>query len=193
MSVRSLYSLALAGNAPRIFKKCNKHGIPIYAVGASSLFTLLSYLNVSSSGGVVFTWFVNLTNAWGMISWVCCMIIFVRFRKACAHHGVQSPYRSILQPYGAWIAMVSFSLLCLINGFTVFFPQNWSASGFLTSYVSIPIFFAVYLGHRIWARHDKWMWDVSEIDMVTGIEEVENAELPYKPRKGWGKLWSIIE
>lgn len=193
MSARSLYSLALAGNAPRVFKKCNASGIPVYAVAASSVFTLLSYLNVSDSGGTVFTWFVNLTNAWGMISWACCMIILLRFRKACAYHKVQSPYHSRLQPYGAWFAMMAFSLLCLINGFTVFFPQNWSADGFLTSYVSIPIFFAVYFGHRISARHDKWTLNVADIDMHTGLQEVEDAELPYVPRKGWGKLWSVIE
>lgn len=193
MSSRSLYSLAVSGNAPHIFKKCTKSGIPIYAVGTSSLFCVLSYLNVSSSGGVVFNWFVNLTNAWGMISWVCCMIIFLRFRKACAHHGVVSPWRNFTQPYGAWIALVGFSFLCLINGFTVFFPQNWSAANFLTAYVGIPIFLAMYFGHRIWAWKDKWAWDPDEIDMTTGLQEVIDAEQPPRKRQGWGKLWAVIE
>lgn len=111
MSVRSLYSLAIAGNAPAIFKKCTKSGVPIYAVGVSSLFALLSYLNVSNEGGVVFDWFVNLTNTWGLISWVCCMIIYVRFRKACAVHDVRSPWRNFCQPWGAWIAMFSLAFL----------------------------------------------------------------------------------
>ncbi|KAK5949221.1 hypothetical protein OHC33_009762 [Knufia fluminis] len=193
LSSRSLYSLAVTGNAPRIFKRCTKSGVPIYAVGCSSLFTLLSYLNVSTSGGIVFNWFMNLTNTWGMISWVCCMIIFFRFRKAAAYHGVQSPYRSFIQPYGAWIAMVSFTVLCLINGFTSFFPQNWSAANFLTAYVGIPIFGVMYAGHRIWSWSDKWAFDPSEIDMHTGLQEVDDAELPVKVRKGWGKLWAIVE
>ena len=193
MSIRSLYSLSIAGNAPGIFKKCTKKGVPIYAVAVSSLFAPLSYLNVSNQSGVVFDWFVNLTNTWGLISWVCCMIIFVRFRKACRVHGVQSPYRNFIQPYGAWTAMVAFTMLCLINGFTVFFPQNWSASGFLTAYVGLPVFFVMYFGHRIWARRDKWAHDPRDIDMFTGLQEVEDAELPYKPRQGLGKLWKVIE
>lgn len=193
MSIRSLYSLAIAGNAPAIFKKCTKSGVPIYAAGVSSLFALLSYLNVSNESGVVFDWFVNLTNTWGLVSWVCCMIIFVRFRKACRFHNVQSPWTNFVQPYGAWIAMFSFTFLCLINGFTVFFPQNWSASSFLTAYVGLPVFFVMYLGHRLWARHDSWLRDPQEIDMFTGLKEVEDAELPPKPRKGLGKLWKIIE
>lgn len=72
MSSRSLYSLAISGNAPHIFKKCTKSGVPIYAVGVSSLFTLLSYLNISSSGGTVFTWFVNLTN----VSFIFAAVLF---------------------------------------------------------------------------------------------------------------------
>ena len=40
--------------------------------------------------------------------------------------------------------MVMFTVLCLINGFTVFFPENWSVSGFLTAYVGIPIFLVMY-------------------------------------------------
>lgn len=56
LSSRSLYSLAMTGNAPAIFKHCTKSGVPYYAVGASSLFALLAYLNVSSSSSVVFNW-----------------------------------------------------------------------------------------------------------------------------------------
>ncbi|XDG07223.1 hypothetical protein ABKA04_006838 [Annulohypoxylon sp. FPYF3050] len=35
MSSRALYSLAVAGNAPQVFIRCNKHGVPVYAVIAS--------------------------------------------------------------------------------------------------------------------------------------------------------------
>lgn len=61
MSSRSLYSLAVAGNAPRIFTKCTKQGVPYMAVIASALFSPLAYLNCANSGSVVFAWFVNLT------------------------------------------------------------------------------------------------------------------------------------
>lgn len=38
MSSRSLYSLAVEGRAPKIFTRCNRYGLPYYAVCASSLF-----------------------------------------------------------------------------------------------------------------------------------------------------------
>jgi len=56
LSSRSLYSLALSGNAPSFFKACTKNGVPYRAVAASSLFCALAYLNVASSGAVVFNW-----------------------------------------------------------------------------------------------------------------------------------------
>jgi amino acid transporter len=57
--------------------------VPYYAVGVFSLFSALMYLNCGSSGFVVFNWFVNLTNASGFISWICCCIVYLRFCKAC--------------------------------------------------------------------------------------------------------------
>lgn len=75
LSSRSLYSLAVAGQAPAIFKRCLPNGLPYAAVIASSLFSLLAYMNVSSGGSEVFTWLVNLTNTGTFVSWVCCGII----------------------------------------------------------------------------------------------------------------------
>ncbi|KAJ9645047.1 hypothetical protein H2199_003051 [Coniosporium tulheliwenetii] len=68
MSSRSLYSLAVAGNAPKIFTRCNRYGLPIYAVLASSCFTFLAYLNIGSQAGAVFNWFISLTNTAGYTS-----------------------------------------------------------------------------------------------------------------------------
>lgn len=136
LSSRSLYSLALSGNAPSFFKACTKKGVPYRAVACSSLFCALAYLNVASSASVVFNWFVNLTNTSGFISWICCCIVYLRFRKAIQAQGItELPYHSRMQPWGSWVAMVSFVVLTLINGFNVFWPQNWSASSFLTAYV----------------------------------------------------------
>lgn len=193
ISSRSLYSLAVQGSAPRIFKTCSKHGVPYYAVTASSLFGALAYLNCASSGAVVFDWFVNLTNTSGMISWVCCCIVYIRFRKARLAQGIEAPWSSIVQPYGAYVALVMFTFLCLINGFTVFFPSKWSASSFLTAYVGIPIFLVIYFVHRIVFRQDKWAWYPEEVDMRTGLEEVMEAEKPQEKRHGWKKILVLIE
>ena len=193
ISSRSLYSLAVSGSAPRIFKTCSKHGVPYYAVGVSSLFGALAYLNCASSGSVVFDWFVNLTNTSGFISWICCCIVYLRFRKAALAQNIQVPYHSFIQPYGAYWGLFIFTLLCLINGFNVFFPSKWSVSSFLTAYVGIPIFLVIYFVHRIVFRFDKWAWSPEEVDFQTGLDEVEEAESPPVKRTGWKKIMMLVE
>ncbi|KAF2810227.1 histidine permease [Mytilinidion resinicola] len=185
LSSRSLYSLALSGNAPSFFKACTKKGVPYRAVAASSLFCALAYLNVASSGSVVFNWFVNLTNTSGFISWICCGIVYLRFRKACKAQNITDlPYHSFLQPWGSWCAIVGFVFLTLINGFNVFWPQNWNASSFLTAYIGIPIFLCIYFGHRIYARNDPWAHHPEEVDLQTGMEQALAEEEPERELTG---------
>lgn len=86
-----------------------------------------------------------------------------------------------------------FTLLCLLNGFTVFFPSNWSASSFLTAYVGIPMLVVIYLVHRVVFRHNKWAWDAEEADMYTGLEEVMDCEKPQQKRGGWKRILMVIE
>lgn len=195
MSSRSLYSLALSGNAPRIFGICNRWGVPYPALIASSLFSLLAYLNCASSGVQVFNWFINLTNTSGFISWICCCLIFFRFRKACATHEITDlPYKSRLQPYLAYVSISAFTILLLCNGFSVFFPGKWSVSSFLTAYIGLPIFLAIYFVHRICNRSDGWILIPDEVDMMSGLEEVLATETVGPVRAGsWyhnlGKIW----
>lgn len=196
LSGRSLYSLALSGNAPSFFKACTKSGVPYRAVAASALFAPLAYLNCGSSGAVVFNWFVNLTNTSAFTSWICCCIIYLRFRKALKAQGIpdsELPYHSsMMQPWGSWVAMVCFTILVLINGFNVFWPANWSPSSFLTAYIGIPIFLFIYFGHRFYAWGDKWAHDPSEVDLTTGMEEVlaEERPAPVRTKKQFYRaLW----
>ncbi|KAH9986579.1 amino acid permease/ SLC12A domain-containing protein [Xylariaceae sp. FL0662B] len=184
MSSRALYSLAVAGNAPQIFIRCNKQGVPVYAVIASSLLSLFAYLNIGTVSGIVFNWFVSVINTAAFISWACCCLIYFRFRRACAAQGITRsdlPYSSIMQPWAAWVALVAFCLFGFLNGFSVFFPGKFTASGFLTSYIGIPVFLLIYFGHRIWARDDPWVRSPRSVDLKTGLSDAladEESEVP---------------
>ncbi|KAI1439587.1 proline permease PrnB [Annulohypoxylon stygium] len=174
MSGRSLYSLAVSGDAPQIFTRCNRWGVPIYAVLTASLFVPLAYMVCNSGAGVAFNWFISITNTAGYTSWIVCCVTFLRFRKACDIQGFASPFKSRIQPFAAWICMILFAGLLLLNGFTVLFPGKWSVSGFLTSYIGIPIFLAIWLGHKFTVgRKDPWMYSPQDVDLSTGLSMVE--------------------
>ncbi|EQB53220.1 amino acid permease [Colletotrichum gloeosporioides Cg-14] len=201
MASRSLYSLAVAGNAPKIFARCNSYGLPIYAVIAASCFTILAYLSVSSDAGVVFNWFVSLTNTAGYTSWIFCGVIFLRFRKACNVQGIKVPYQSWCQPYGAYISMACFTFLLLANGFTVFYPGRFSASSFLTAYIGIPLFIVIYLGHKLTVgKNDPWLYAPETVDLTSDLREVEaeaewwtNLEKEKEEKAGpANKAWRMV-
>ncbi|KAI1206946.1 AAT family amino acid transporter [Annulohypoxylon truncatum] len=191
MSGRSLYSLAVSGDAPRIFTRCNRWGVPIYAVIASSLFVPLAYMVCNSGAGVAFNWFISITNTAGYTSWILCCVTFLRFRKACNAQGLASPFRSRTQPFAAWICLILFAALLLLNGFTVFFPGKWSISGFLTAYIGIPIFLAIWLGHKFTVgKNDPWIYNSHDVDLTTGLSVVE-ADMPEGPEDEVGTLTRV--
>ncbi|KAL8809156.1 MAG: hypothetical protein Q9223_006703 [Gallowayella weberi] len=192
LASRSLYSMALVGNAPSIFARCNRWGVPYYALTASALFSLLAYLNVASSGAEVFNWFVNLINTGGYQSWICVSIIYLRFRKATdLQHVTDLPFRSRFQPYLSYLCLFMFTTLLLLSGFKVFLPGYWNTSSFLTAYIGIPIFFALYFGHKIVAgRQDPWCVSAMDMDLVSGLAEVKAEETPLPPSgEPWYKRW----
>ncbi|KAF9875762.1 amino acid permease [Colletotrichum karsti] len=119
---RNLYSLAIAGNAPAVFKRCNNYGLPYFAVAASAAFSPLAYLSLSNTSLTVFNWLINITNSAGFISWICCGVIYFRYQKAIQFHGIESPYRSRVQPWGMWAGTIGAVFLMLINGFQMFLP-----------------------------------------------------------------------
>ncbi|KAK7417238.1 hypothetical protein QQX98_004672 [Neonectria punicea] len=168
LASRALYSLAVDGNAPKIFTRCTKSGIPYYATAANASFSLLAYLNLVSTGGTVFNWFVNL--------------------------GITDiPFRSKLQPYAAWVSLVGFSVLLLLQGFKVFVKGNWDTPTFITAYIGIPIFLALYFGHRFTVgRNDKWALRPEEIDLQTGLDEIMALETPPPPMEKWHQKWRRV-
>ncbi|KAF2967005.1 hypothetical protein GQX73_g6597 [Xylaria multiplex] len=119
----------------------------------------------------------RLVNNAGLISWICCYIVYLRFNLACKVQGITKlPYNSIFQPYVAWFNLVFFTILLLLNGFSVFFPGHWSVNSFLTAYIGIPAFLVPYIGHRIVNLKDPWAHSPEEVDMKTSVDEMEAME-----------------
>ncbi|KAJ1325715.1 hypothetical protein MN608_08909 [Microdochium nivale] len=174
---RVLYSMALSGQAPRIFTRTTKRGVPYAAVLATLAVGLLSYLNVSNSGAAVFSWFVNISTISGFIAWIVVLITYLRFRKAMIHHGMLHvlPFKTPLQPYASWFMLILLIVLTLTNGFQVFFPSGWSVSSFLAAYITLPIFLVLYAGHKLVTRTPFYK-KIPDIDVITGKKEMDELE-----------------
>jgi amino acid transporter len=90
------------------------------------------------------------------------------------------------------VGLVGATFLALINGFTVFFPSEWSVSDFFTAYIGIPAFLVLYFGHRLIFWDDPWAWRSEEVDMQTGLAEIIAAEKPPRVRDTWWKKMLVI-
>ena len=62
----------------------------------------------------------------------------------------------------------------------------------LTCRNSIPIFLVIYFGHRIYARQDPWAHDPAQVDLQTGLEEVEADETPAPVYDKWYKKFKMV-
>jgi amino acid transporter len=190
---RVLYGMALNGDAPKIFGKTNRNGVPWVAVLATWSIGLLAFLNQSNTGAQVFTWFSNISTISGFIAWIVCMITYIRFRKALVYNNLLHtlPFATPLQPYFVWFTLFIVTILTLTNGFQVFFPSQWSVSSFLAAYITIPIFLALYVGHKIWFR-TRFLIPVHEIDVVSGkkeMDEICSHDIEPVPKNMAQKAW----
>ncbi|EOD50693.1 putative proline-specific permease protein [Neofusicoccum parvum UCRNP2] len=193
---RILYSLALNKQAPRFLAHTTKRGVPYAAVLATWAIGLLSYLTVGNNTAEVFTWFMNISTISGLIAWIVVMITYLRFRKAMIFHQMMGrlPFKTPLQPYFTYFILFLLTLLTLTNGFQVFFPGHWSVEDFLAAYITLPIFFALYIGHKIWFR-TPFARNIADVDVVTGVSEMEDLaamDEPPVPKNVWQKIWFWI-
>ncbi|KAG5917661.1 hypothetical protein E4U53_004184 [Claviceps sorghi] len=188
---RILYSMALNGQAPAVFRATNRNGVPWLAVLGTWAIGLLAFLNVSNSGSTVFTWFSNISTISGFIAWIVVLVTYLRFRRAMIFNNLLDalPYRTPLQPYAAYVALFFIIILTITNGFQTFMP--FSAKDFVAAYITIPIFLLLYLGHKLFYRTAFYI-PVDKIDAITGKKEMDDLAAMEQPRvaKNWlQKIW----
>jgi yeast amino acid transporter len=87
ISSRTLFGLSCDGHAPKFVQKCNRLGVPYYAVGISCLPLPLVYMTETTNASVVFGWFLNITTLAGMVGWIVICITYIRFYNGLRRQG----------------------------------------------------------------------------------------------------------
>jgi amino acid transporter len=110
--------LAAAGNAPRIFLRASRNGLPYVSVIFNSFFALLGYMGVKAGSGRVFGWFSNMTAVAGLMTWFGISFTYIRFYQGLKAQSIDRttlPFSSKLQPYAAWYGMISCLVVCIVS------------------------------------------------------------------------------
>lgn len=151
IATRTLYGMSVNGKAPKFFSKTNRMGVPYYALGFSSLFCALAYLNCSSSSATVFNYFVNVVSITGLLTWISILVTHIFFMKALKAQGIDRKrdlvYSAPFQPYGSWIALGFCCLIAIIKNFTAF-VFKFDKTSFITGYIGIPYYLILLFGYK---------------------------------------------
>ncbi|KAF8321172.1 hypothetical protein DL93DRAFT_1609088 [Clavulina sp. PMI_390] len=176
-SSRSLHGLAVDGHAHRIFLYKNRNGVPIFAVLLVLLLGALAFMQLNQGANTVLNWFINIVTAAQTVAWACMALTHIQWAKAMKVQGFSRDnliYKSRIQPWGAYYALVCCCLLLLINGYTVFLKGYWSYETFIFSYIMIPFFLVIFAVHKL-VKRTKWH-RLADIDLVGEIAEIEAYE-----------------
>ena len=191
---RFLYGLALNHQAPKIFLRCNKGGVPWVCVLFTASISVLTYMSCSAGAGEVFSWFLNLSTIANLFTWFSILIASIKFNLALKAQGVapsEKPFKCPGQPYVAWAALFFFSLIIVFNGWHVFTHGNWEFSDFFTAYIGVPIYFALLFGWKL-IKRPKWVKS-AEADLWTGKAAIDAVVWPErKPRNVIERIWFWI-
>jgi yeast amino acid transporter len=164
---RILVALANEGHAPKLLTMTSRHGIPCYAIGLTSVFGLLAFLNLSPMGGNVFNWLVNIISVAGLLTWYCLNVCHLRFMGAMSAQNIPRtalPYQGPWQPWLAWYG-AAFNLLVIITqGFTAFIP--WNTTSFFVAYISVFLFVGGFATHKFICRTK--MIPLLQVDLQRG-------------------------
>ena len=85
---RILYGLALKDQAPKIFLRTTKYGIPYVCVVFQTAVATLAYMSLSNGALTVFYWFLDLTAAGVLVTWGVIALNHIRLHQALSHQGI---------------------------------------------------------------------------------------------------------
>ncbi|MCM3457179.1 amino acid permease [Heyndrickxia oleronia] len=151
-STRILYAMAKEGQAPKLFGKLNKRGVPVAALVATTLVGMLAFLASAFGDGAIYMWLLNAAGITGFIFWLGIAASHYRFRKAFLAQGhslEELPYRAKLYPFGPIFAFLVGLIVILAQDYQAFLADKIDWMDLIAAYLGIPLFIVMWLGYKL--------------------------------------------
>ncbi|CZR65803.1 related to general amino acid permease [Phialocephala subalpina] len=185
---RILYGLAIKKQAPEIFLRTTKWGIPYVCVLFQTAVATLAFLSLSNNALTVFYWFLDLTAAGTLVSWSVILFNHIRLHQALKKQGIsrqELPWHHWWTPYSSRVGLFFCILFLLTGGFSVFIKGNWDTATFISS--DIPIVIILYTGWKLFKGTN--IQTLESIPIQMALDEMnDNPEEKITPPKGWARL-----
>ena len=150
-STRTLHAMAMQGQAPKVFARVSRRGVPVPALLLTTAVSALCFTSSLFGDQRVYLWLVNLTGLCGFIAWLGIAISHYRFRKGFLAQGRsldELPYRARWFPFGPLFAFTLCLIVVLGQNYEAFFASRIDWNGIIATYIGIPVYLAVWLGYR---------------------------------------------
>ena len=185
-AARTVHGMALDGKAPRFFAKCNKSGVPYYAVALALAFCLLALLQLGDSSATVLSWLVGICTASYVLNYIGTIVTYLHFYAALQQQGVDRstlPYRGRFQPYAAYWALFGTIFMALALGYNLFIDGQWDTTLFITSYGMVGFFPAAYLFWKLIKRTTYVRPGTANITLGETKHDIDLYETLFEPKK----------
>lgn len=177
-SSRMLHAMATRGNAPKLFAKVNRAGVPVFAVWATGLIAALSFFASLVGEGKIYQIFYNASGLTGFIIWLGIAICHYRFRKAWVAQGnsiEDLKYKSLLYPFGPIFAMATIGFVIIFANYWLFEPGCFTWFDFITNYLPIFIFPVLYFGYK--KKYNTKIVPLSDCNFAIPAETIEDTRV----------------
>ncbi|CAM9011906.1 unnamed protein product [Wickerhamomyces anomalus] len=192
---RTLFALAVKHQAPRVFLRTNKRGLPWVGVIFIAAFMPLAYMNVSTNAANVFNWFQSLTSANLLLGWILISANHIHLSRAMKAQGISRdslPHKFKFGVQAAWFSGIASLILLLTGGFKNFVHGDFLISSFFSSYFIIPLSWGLFFFWKFFKKTRYYR--PHEVVLAPLFKDVEeNPEEPEPKVRGWKiitLLWS---
>ncbi|MDZ4302648.1 MAG: amino acid permease [Pseudomonas sp.] len=141
---RMLFGLAEQGDAPKALMKLNKQGVPLRALGISTLVTLLCVVinYVAPKDALVLLFALVVASL--MINWALISLTHIKFRKAMGEQGVVPSFKTFWFPFSNYLCL---AFMLVIVGVMLAIPDMRPSVYAMPVWVGI-LFLAYWLRSR---------------------------------------------
>ncbi|WP_341466979.1 amino acid permease [Desulfofundulus salinus] len=115
---RMLYNLALQKNAPAVFGKLSRHGIPYVGILVSSAFLLVGVVLNYLVPARVFIYITSVATIGALYIWGIILVVQMKFRQSLSPEELTKvTYCTPLWPYASWAALAFLAFVLVLMAF----------------------------------------------------------------------------
>ncbi|KAG0647966.1 Dicarboxylic amino acid permease [Hyphodiscus hymeniophilus] len=183
IATRTLYSLAVEGNAPSIFSHTDQRGVPIYSLALSSAFCCIAFISEKIGAFKAFQYFVSLVTIFGILTWISILISHIYFVRARMAQNIPDSALTFVSPFGANGSLTFLVFACVIlvfNGWADFIHTDtvkFDWKNFIVDYIGVPLYLLMIFGYKIIMKTEGVRPE--DADLFSGKQKIDEDEAEF--------------